>query len=236
MVAWQHRHLTAWSSVEDAVAALLFAPREAFLGRSTKAASILGGVDDDGATESTGGGGAAGWSALDHRPASLILRNPELPDWVKRYAAWHGRQRGRYLDAKRDNSSSADDVKFLVSRCLAKDRCGGASDRLQDMPFNMMLANRTGRVLLVRWERPAPLENFLVPPVGGIDWTLPDDMSEMLKRDGNWHLQGNETDGRLKIVSTIRRVSAAPMFRKYRGGSAVPMFRKYENEEVGHKM
>ena len=64
------------------------------------------------------------------------------------------------------------DVRFLISRCLTHDKCGGASDRLQDMPHNIMLANQTNRVLLVRWEKPAKLENFLIPPEGGIDWTV----------------------------------------------------------------
>ena len=71
------------------------------------------------------------------------------------------------------------DIKFLVSRCFRQDMCGGASDRLQDMPYNLMIANQTQRVLLLRWEKPAPLETFLVPPEGGIDWTLPNEMYNM---------------------------------------------------------
>ena len=144
-----------------------------------------------------------------HRPVTEILSNPKLPDWVKNYAKWHKQQRRKYFDDMRVNGKS--DVRFLISRCLTHDNCGGASDRLQDMPHNIMLANQTNRVLLVRWEKPGKLENFLIPPEGGIDWTVPDDM---FPKDYNWHLRGKEDSGR-QIVSTIRRDSAAPTFKNY---------------------
>ena len=176
-----------------------------------------------------------------HHTVSHILNKPHLPIWVKEYVKFHNEQRTKYITAKRNNITSTD-VKFLISRCLTNDKCGGASDRLQDMPYNMMLANRTNRVLLVRWEKPSMLEHYLIPPShhhdadngiidneydeygGGIDWTIQDELYDYLKSEGNWNLKGNEEDDRLKIVSTIRRDSAAPKFRKY------------ENEIVGHKM
>lgn len=39
----------------------------------------------------------------------------------------------------------------------------------------MYLANQTGRVLLLHWHRPVPLENFLLPPETGLrlDWRVP---------------------------------------------------------------
>jgi hypothetical protein len=144
-----------------------------------------------------------------HRPVSLILSNPKLPDWVKNYVKWHAQQRQQYFDDMRANATS--DVRFLISRCLSSDHCGGASDRLQDMPYNIMLANQTNRVLLVRWEKPARLENFMIPPKDGINWTVPDDM---FPKGEDWHLRGNE-DSEHKIVSTVRRDSAAPKFKQY---------------------
>ena len=144
-----------------------------------------------------------------HRPVSQIFNNPKLPDWVKTYAKWHAKQRKRYFDDMRANATS--DVRFLISRCLTNDKCGGASDRLQEIPYSIMLANQTNRVLLVRWEKPARLENYLVVPDGGIDWTVPDDM---FPKEENWHLRGKE-DSEHKIVSTIRKDSAAPKFRQY---------------------
>ena len=191
-------------------------------------------VDDatinDGGGMNDGGAVAVGNNenslVLSHRPAHLILQNPNLPEWVKNYATWHSQQRTLYLEAKRSNNTAvSSSIQFLISRCLAEDKCGGASDRLQDMPYNLMVANATNRVLLVRWEKPAPLQNFLVPPAnGGIDWTVQGEMYEYLSKEGNWNLRGKETDGKKQIVSTIRRDSAAPIFRKY------------ENDVVGHKM
>ena len=201
-VLWQHHHLT--SQFLD-ISALLSTTKDAF---SKKSRSI---------------GSHNNSTVSSHRPASLILQNPNLPDWVKQYASWHKQQRKRYLEAKRENSSSADDIRFLISRCLEHDTCGGASDRLQDMPWNLMLANQTNRVLLVRWEKPSQLEDYLVPPEDGIDWTVQGEMYEMLRKE-NWNLRGKENNLKLKIVSTIRRDSAAPRFRQY------------ENDEVGHKM
>jgi hypothetical protein len=155
-----------------------------------------------------------------YRTPAQILQSPQLPDWVKQYTEWHAKQRKRYLDAIRNNSTPPEDIHFLISRCLSGDKCGGASDRLQDMPYNFMLANQTNRVLLIKWDKPARLEHYLVPPEGGINWTISDDM---FQAGDNWHLRGKET-GNDRIVSTIRRDSAAPIFRKY------------EVEDLGHKM
>ncbi|MGV7235835.1 MAG: hypothetical protein ACQ9ET_06185, partial [Nitrosomonadaceae bacterium] len=143
--------------------------------------------------------------------------------------------------AKRNNNSdSVNDINFLISTCLKGVVCGGTSDRLQDMPYNVLLANQTNRVLLIRWEIPAPLENFLVPPTGGIDWSITDELYDMLKAEGNWYglkhgkkshadivedLRRNETDQRKKVVKTIRSC-----------GSAVTRFREYERDVVGHNM
>lgn len=209
IVLWQHSRLV---SQHVDIETLLSTTKDAFFGHSR---SIIS-TKQNNATN-------LGNSISSHRPASLILQNPKLPEWVKEYAAWHKEQRTLFLECKRNNCSSADDIRFLISRCLENDTCGGASDRLQDMPYNLMLANQTNRVLLVRWEKPGRLQHFLVPPDDGIDWTLEGEMYQFLK-DENWHLKGKEENAKLKIVSTIRRDSAAPIFRKY------------ENTEVGHKI
>ena len=164
-----------------------------------------------------------GNTVLSYRPASLILQNPKLPDWVKHYVIWHRDQRARCLDAKRNNSSSADDVKFLIYRCLMDETCGGTSDRLQDLPYKMMIANQTNRVLLVIWEKPVQLETFLVPSEDGIDWSMQGEMYDMLK-DLKWNKDGDEHNSKLQIVSKIRMKQAAPLFKKY------------ETDVLGHKM
>ena len=201
MFVWQHKHLNKLHSGDRGGANLLSTSKEAFYRQYSQQ------------TQSS-----------PHRSSvSQILNNPKLPTWVKQYAKWHKEQRAYYLDAKRNHESTSH-IKFLISRWLTNDKCGGASDRLQDMPYNMMLANRTNRVLLVRWEKPASLEHYLIPPIDGIDWTIQDEMYNYLKDESDWHLRGNEDDVNLQIVSTIRRDSAAPKFRAY------------ENDIVGHKM
>ena len=162
-------------------------------------------------------------TVLSYRPASLILQNPKLPDWVKHYVHWHKEQRARFLEAKRNNSSSADDVKFLIFRCFKYDVCGGASDRLQALPYKMMIANQTNRVLLVIWEKPEQLETFLIPPEDGIDWSMRGELYDLLKHL-EWNMKGDEHNSTLKIVSTIRMNEAAPLFRKY------------ETDVLGYKM
>jgi len=225
MAVWEHKVLRLDGA--PAAAALLASTKEAFVAGGR---SISPGDDDGGAANSTAAAGAGVENvALSHRPAHVILQNPRLPDWIKRYASWHAVQRKRYIDFKRGNSTetSVSDIKFLISRCLASDHCGGASDRLQDMPYNMKVANETNRVLLVRWEKPAALENFLVPPANGIDWTIDDELLAWMREDddnGNFNLKGKESDDKKRFVSTIRRDSAAPIFRQY------------EINEVGHKI
>ena len=216
---WQHRHLSKHHSTSNA--AILSTSKEAFYRQQTSSISTFNStkLSDNSIYDD----GLLGNTVLSHRPVSDILNNPKLPLWVKNYATFHKEQRAKYLTAKRNNMPTPN-IKFLISRCLSSDKCGGASDRLQDMPYNMMLANKTNRVLLVRWEKPSQLEHYLIPPEDGIDWTIQDEMYEYLKNEGNWNLRGKEEDGRLQIVSTIRRDSAAPMFRAY------------EVNELGHKM
>ena len=65
--------------------------------------------------------------------------------------------------------TNPDAPKLLVRTCLGL--CGGLHDRLGQLPFDLYLANQTGRLLFVTWERPGPLEHFLLP--NEFNWTLP---------------------------------------------------------------
>lgn len=38
----------------------------------------------------------------------------------------------------------------------------------------MYHAHKTQRIFFIVWERPAPIEEFLLPPSGGVDWRVPD--------------------------------------------------------------
>ena len=59
--------------------------------------AVADAVDNDNSGMNDGGAVAVGnnenSSVLSHRPAHLILQNPNLPEWVKNYATWHSQQR-----------------------------------------------------------------------------------------------------------------------------------------------
>jgi hypothetical protein len=104
-----------------------------------------------------------------------FVPSPEFPEWMNEYFAWHGEERTR-LTQKNWKT-----YKYLVVRCLdVDDKCGGASDRLQSLPLAILFASLSGRLLLIHWERPCPLQEFLVPPKGGLDWRMPSWLHEKL--------------------------------------------------------
>lgn len=62
----------------------------------------------------------------------------------------------------------------MANRNLYCRQCGGTADRLKPLPFYFLLANHFKRILCIWWEKPAPLEEFLVhPSVDGIDLSMP---------------------------------------------------------------
>lgn len=102
-------------------------------------------------------------------PLKLWDNSTIIPQWMKDYLSWHQEQR-QVL-----NETNWQDYRYLVLRCLRQDPvCGGTSDRIASIPFHVMVANQTQRLFFIKWERPTALEEFLVPPVGGLDWRLPD--------------------------------------------------------------
>ena len=108
------------------------------------------------------------WAASEHNLRQIQIANSKdvfLPDWMLDYMIWHN-------DTRSSTSSNSTDTKYLVVRCLKKEVCGGLSDRLKAMPFYIMLANLTQRVLLIHWTKPCPLDEFLLPPQNGIDWRV----------------------------------------------------------------
>lgn len=112
--------------------------------------------------------------ATQHASRSAI--GVDLPSWMTDYLTWHTEQRTQLTP---DNWNTTT-FRFLILRCLHKDnRCGGSSDRLKSIPFFIRLAHQYQRILLITWERPAPLEAFLVPPSVNaqrpviLNWTLP---------------------------------------------------------------
>lgn len=115
-----------------------------------------------------------------------------LPKWAKEYFLWHSDQK------KRISGENWADFRYLAVVCLRDSKkCGGTADRLRPVPFFIKVAAETNRVLLIYWERPAPLESFLLPPSGGLDWRTPDWMVP--------HIQSSEST----FMSTRKLVQEA---------------------------
>jgi len=90
-----------------------------------------------------------------------------VPEWVRKYVEWHVEMRRRFPG--RALLDHPDAPKLLIRTCLGL--CGGLNDRIGQLPWDLYLANRTNRLLLLHWHRPLPLENFLLPNV--LDWSVP---------------------------------------------------------------
>lgn len=104
-----------------------------------------------------------------------VNKNLDLaPDWVREYAEWHADQRKHHM--------ADPSTKFLIMACHRNGFCGGVGDRLKSISFYLLLAHKMHRVLLIKWEK-GNIEDYLVPPVGGIDWTCPDDIDIGTKPD-----------------------------------------------------
>ena len=107
-----------------------------------------------------------------------------FPPWMAEYFHWHREQRQLLNETNWQEKIDDDNFrfKFLVMRCLKIDaKCGGTSDRLHSIPLAILIAYKTNRILLIQWERPYPLEEFLLPPLEDatddtpvLDWRVPD--------------------------------------------------------------
>lgn len=100
----------------------------------------------------------------------LGAQDSVLPNWIQEYMVFHERETKRFEERSLSGEDlSAPDVKFLVMNCVDKHCRGGVVDRLTLVPFFVLMAVLSERVLLIKWSTPSQLENFLVPPMGGID-------------------------------------------------------------------
>ena len=92
-----------------------------------------------------------------------------VPKWIEDYISWHRQMRIQFPGTSLVTDPDA--PPLLVKTCLGL--CGGLVDRLGSLPLDLYLANQTKRVLLILWIKPQPLEEFLIPPSNGLDWTFP---------------------------------------------------------------
>eukprot|EP00934_Nitzschia_sp_Nitz4_P002740 Nitzschia sp. Nitz4//scaffold113_size70149//2348//5307//NITZ4_005938-RA/size70149-augustus-gene-0.123-mRNA-1//-1//CDS//3329533305//2730//frame0 len=113
-----------------------------------------------------------------------LWEHTQLPRWMKDYFSWH-KQKVAKLNGDRSNAWK--DTLFYLVECSAKfEHCGGTADRLGPLPYHIRMAANSQRLLLFSWRdnKPAPLETFLLPPIGGIDWRMHDWLLDQFEQDG----------------------------------------------------
>ena len=99
---------------------------------------------------------------------------------VVEYFEWHKQERFRLV------SSTEPDVwtktPLLVMQCLKEEdsKCGGTADRTKPFLFLLREAYMTKRLMFIHWTLPARLEEFLVPPIGGMNWRAPKQLQDMV--------------------------------------------------------
>jgi hypothetical protein len=106
--------------------------------------------------------------------------DPKIPEWMKAYMNWHKWKRTTW-----NTQTNWTSERWLIMQCFGDQdnkRCGGTADRLKPVPFMLRTAYNHQRMLLIRWTRPAMLEEFLVPPKGGFDWRVPEWMANVVSR------------------------------------------------------
>jgi hypothetical protein len=103
--------------------------------------------------------------------SSLWGNNPNIPKWLKSYMTWHH----QVITTDLTSHERKQKYKYLILRCYRFDeRCGGVSDRLKPIPLLLYAAAQSNRIFFIHWhDRPCSLEEFLVPPVHGFNWTVP---------------------------------------------------------------
>lgn len=154
-----------------------------------------------------GGGFIAHTDTNNNTSASI-----SLPPWMEDYFEWH------YQTRKILNESNCESYKYLLLRCLMRNKkCSGASDRLQTIPTAIRLASDAGRLLFIQWERPAPLEEFLLP-AGKLDWRLPAWLDEQLNMQNRtvFRLSDNNAHRFDKITQTVVAVKTIRGNQYYR--------------------
>jgi hypothetical protein len=88
-------------------------------------------------------------------------------------------------------------------QCLDKmGHCGGTADRLKSFVFLLRIAHESRRIFLIYWNMPARLDEFLVPPKGGIDWRVPTFMVGEVSVTGSMRFC-QRCWGMLLLLSTI---------------------------------
>ena len=132
------------------------------------------------------------------------------------YFDWHRKQTSMLNDTNWNSTTAIQSTipprpimannanKFLIIRCLNKDNhCGGLSDRIKPLLVFIAIAAHTNRILMIRWERPYPIEEFLLP--NELNWTVPSYMLNELRKGkstvSKTYVIGRGIEGKLRTAS-----------------------------------
>lgn len=107
------------------------------------------------------------------------------PQWMKDYLNWHDFQRHNW------SRETFSEKRWMIMQCLTThNNCGGTSDRLKPIVFQLKVAYLSRRILLLHWNKPHALTEFLVPPRGGVDWRAPPWLVELIETPGLGRISG----------------------------------------------
>jgi hypothetical protein len=148
--------------------------------------------------------------ASSSNATNIWTKSNKIPGWMKEYFDWHHDQRQQHL-----NKEQWTQLRFMVIQCLDEfKKCGGTSDRLKPLPSLIRTAARSKRLLFIYWNRPCALEEFLLPPAGGLDWRVPDWLADELNHEGPLLLGDHYKRGALQDTRTVR-----VQYQSYDGGA-----------------
>jgi len=159
--------------------------------------------------------------------ASII--HDDLPGWFQEYMTWHADARSRL------NETNWQNYDYLLLRCVKGEICEGASDRLKHVPTMLLLAAQAlpKRLFFIHWSKPCALEEFLVPPKGGLNWSLPSFLVDKIQanerigpllRVKGPDVRANWLQNKRKIVRLIKMFYAEGMFEALRDPVKDPDF------------
>jgi hypothetical protein len=98
------------------------------------------------------------------------------PTWIQDYLNWHQFKRQTW---SRDTFSNN---RWMVIQCIKSQlTCGGISDRLKSIVYMLRVAYLSQRILIIHWNKPHALTEFLVPPKGGVDWRAPPWLTKLIE-------------------------------------------------------
>jgi hypothetical protein len=112
-----------------------------------------------------------------------------LPPWMKEYFQWHTTERSMLSYDSWQNGIH----KIMVLQCPFSDNGNGRrgdslSQRFTIIPYLLREAYEMKRLVFIHWTDPTNLEEFLVPPIGGIDWRTPKWLQHAMVRNPSFSL------------------------------------------------